>query len=254
MYVPNFERQHVRWDLFHAFHIGVTKQGLSATSHWSWPPFVLFEDGQVICTRSRPNPYERGVYDMLGVSLVATGDRFAQGPICPPLFFPSGEQVTKAWLNNHGQQYLLIDREHNHVVRLNDRAYSHPLALTRLTPEAQKQASVWFAAAGNKPLGASIAIRKPFMSLPKEKRQQVEDFVCSARAAMALMEHPSSKLITHTHGYVSWTESKPTQRVALERVLAVRSWEELEEHELKKLFFVGVDRPFEWVDHLVTKG
>lgn len=242
MRFPEWEQDKVRWDRYKEFHIGIGVCGFEATD-WRYPPFVLFRKRQrVECMRSRPAPFERVEYPLLGVSLVATEDSW-----CPQLYFADGEPVRKAWLNDNGQQYLLIDHDSHRAVRLGPVKFKNP---------------------GAPPVGVSIAIRKPFRSLPKEARQYVDDFVCAAKAAMTLMDHPASKLKEYTSTSYAWNastqspvavpykhyESLPSSKLSLERILAVKSWQELEEKELKRLFFAGVDkRPRELVECLFTK-
>lgn len=248
MRLPDWSDKKQRWDKYRQFHIGVTPVSLTSTTvPYAEPPFVMFDSGEVIATSGAPNPNVRCAYPMLGVTLVATGDAK-----CPALTTADGAKVPKAWLNDNGQQYLLIDHDTGRAVRTD--AYYNASPLVSADCYWAKAAAAYFAGPGQPPIGRKVALRQPLKLLPKETRQQLVEFECATRAAMMMLDHPSSKLKTHVYsaGY-TWTEPKPAGKLPIERALEVKNWEDLTEQELKKLFFNGLtDRSRELVDYLLV--
>jgi hypothetical protein len=47
MKLPEWDDQFVRWDRYKQFHMGLD-QRLCATENYCWPPFIIFDDGEVI--------------------------------------------------------------------------------------------------------------------------------------------------------------------------------------------------------------
>jgi hypothetical protein len=264
MKLPDWNKQYVRWDQYEAFHMGLDgKRGLTQTGAWMYPTFVIFDDGQLWCRLSHPDPHDRHDYPELNVTLVSSNDK-----ACPTLFTPDGEQVKKAWLNDDGMQCMLIDHDSGRAVRL--AGHSDKIATTLPIEKPEACIGAWFASDKELPVGAPIALRRPFKSLSVEDQKQLDDFTCATRAAMQMLDHPSSKLVVHnypakTHTSTitgkpytvaarTWTEAAPKWKLSIARALEVGfEWERLDDNELKRLFFAGIaDRPRELCDYLTV--
>jgi hypothetical protein len=232
MKLPEWDDQFVRWDRYKQFHMGLD-QRLCATENYCWPPFIIFDDGEVICTISQLKPDLRRVYPELNVELAISGEQ--------ALYLPDGTQVPKAWLNENGQQYLIIDHDTHQVKQL--LSGNVPRGTARFTNKGEMHAG-------------QIKLCRPFKTHTKEMQEQITEFILVARAAMTLMDHPCTRV---ERVKASWSalgyyeHPKPTGKLALERILEVASWEELNDAELRRFWFAGVDaRNKAPVDYLLT--
>jgi hypothetical protein len=232
MKLPKLEQDKIRWDRYRAFHVGLDPQQV-ATETYTWPPLIVFDDGQVMCTMSEPKPEARRHYPALNITLVAAND-----PNCPKMTLPDGTAVPKAWLMAGGQRYMLIDHDSGHVVQLAGNTYNDPLD-TKLPEQAVRTAKAWFAGEGALPVGVPVKIAMPDkLSMTKEEREHIDTLVCAFRAEVTLIgdEH-----VVNTTGKPRnyWDRDTPLDP---QRLLDVSSASELEPREQGRLFRVGLAR------------
>lgn len=86
----DFKRQQFdAYDMFHTVQYG--------------SPFVRFANGMLSCRDASPKPDMRGHYPDYNLSICATNDDNC------PTFYHEGKPIPKAWLNQDGQQYFVLD-------------------------------------------------------------------------------------------------------------------------------------------------
>ena len=163
MILPKFDFARAMWDDYKAFH----------NNHH--PIFVQFDTGELICTHTKVDPNLRHLWTNLGVSLYFTTDEK-----CPPLYEESqgGNPIPKAWLNDGGGQYLLVDYMTRQVVRLSR-------GLTNIPVRLRGRATAYFAGAGEPPIGGKIELSKP-ESFTKNELEHIETISQACRAWAAL--------------------------------------------------------------------
>lgn len=228
MKLPAWDNTQQRWDKFEAFHIGVDKYALSKTNPWTSQPFIMFDSGEVVCTYAQPGPDQRGIYPMLNLQLVGTNDRN-----CPALATPDGEAVAKAWLDDAGQQYLLIDLCTSRAYRLGG---GHSSKLERV-PERLSHFTAYFPGAGREPTTPPVTVAKPDLkALTREEREHKDAMISSIKAATKLVEdHPANKPL----GY--WAE-QTLRPLDLDKVLACASINDLPADQQRALLKKGTTR------------
>lgn len=263
MKLPDWDRSKQAWDRYNAFHIGVSASGLCTTNGYSPPPFVMFDTGELILTRSGDNePHIRQEYPALNVALYGSRDKG-----CPDLWTPDGELVTQAWLHNNGaQQYLLIDHDSKRVVGCGpmkscsrdellfpmrfyreNRSYTTPPKPPTWYPTIY----AYFPGPCAYPVGSPIVIKRSNREeLTEEERKHVDMIVLTAKAGLTLTEHPASKMPSKKF---PWYSDPKIEKAPLEKVLAATTYTDLDENTLRSIFFSGVGRkPVEY-PHLLTE-
>lgn len=231
MKLPDWDDKFKRWDRYSAFHMGAFKQ-LCATDSHRYPPFIIFDSGEVISPHFKFDPYARGHYPLLDVSVFLTSDAG-----CPTLYLPDGTPVKKAWCDNEGHQFVIVDHATKRVV-------THGNAPDAKMPDRFKGFRAYWKKPGAPPVGGPITICRPDqIALTKEERQRKEDMSATAIAAMKLTDHPA--LQPRRWG--------TDPMLSVDRLLAVQSWDELNEDELRSLYHRGVARRQVKYDYLLTE-
>lgn len=89
-----------RWDMYRAFHVHTGKG------------FVQFETGEIICTRNKFDPHERGYHKLHDVYIVHPDDNVLN------FYTDEGEPIPTAQLTKDGNPVLLFDPQFNRAVHL----------------------------------------------------------------------------------------------------------------------------------------
>lgn len=167
MQLPDHNISNYRWDRYETMH--VVDQG-----------FVDFLDGTSIYTDGTPEPNVRRKYGYRNVQITMTTD-----PDCPALSTPAGEEVPKAWLNQKGGQYLMIDWDFKIAVGLRQCSpysrvrYHAPTADadpdTRWLPTwLIGQFACYWPGMDRRPIGASIELSRPMDITTEQRRMLLE--------------------------------------------------------------------------------
>lgn len=192
----DFPHDKASWDRFRAFYTCCDKfeGNFYRQPSYNNPPLYLFDTGELICTHSQPDPNWRGVYNSVGVTLTTTKDT--------KLRLPDGvTDVLTAWLDDGGMQYLLIDHDSGHAVRL-DTGFryinSHtPLPLTPGIPERfQFNCYAYIGGPGMKPIShGQIKVSVPVSKAgyTKEQLEHIHMILATGRATMKLTDHFATK-------------------------------------------------------------
>lgn len=230
MKLPDWDHNMVRWDAWSAFHIGVTKYGRCATVSYSYPQFIMFDTGELLCRAVAPNPDDRGVYAPLNVSIYATNDEQ-----CPNLFTLDGKLLKRAWLDqDRGQQYLLIDHDTKRAVRIDQHNGTDPELLTMPARFRKFMNGAYFPGADLPPVGGAVTVQEPSQTtLTKDQREHIGMIHHTAKTAMELVDHPMSKKRYQYDGY---------GQADCAKVLAATRWSDLDDETLRQLYFNGVGR------------
>ena len=107
----DFDMNIASWDRYRAFYTVINGLGLKQPSPYSQAPVILFDTGEVIVTNGQPQIPSRRMY--LGRLELTTTTELNQN-----LYLPDGTKIPKAWLDDNGMQYLLLDHEQRLAVRL----------------------------------------------------------------------------------------------------------------------------------------
>lgn len=217
------------WDRWQAFHWGVDPHGRikSTRDSHSGFPFIIFDTGEVVCTTSAPDPDWRREYPLLGVRLVSTADKHL-----PQLTTAEGRSVPKAWLNECGMQYLLIDYETRRVVALQNetaaimaaripRRFCYTLShhyRTDKPPTLNPRISVWFPGEGYPPVGHRVMVDVPITNkewLTDAQREHIATITDTCRMAL------------HLQGFTK----KESAHLSASRLLEVASYDQLSRAE-----------------------
>ena len=235
------------WDQYQAFHTfcGFGAQDFKTRSHWGGPPspLVLFDTGEVICIQSSPNPNQRGVYSSIGVRLTHTKET--------SLWTPDGSPITRAWLDDGGMQYLLVDLDTKHAVRLDGKRRSSPRVdhtgspLTQGIPvRFQYNCHAYIPGPGLPP----IAHEKVRVSIPLERAgytkgetEHIHMIVATGQAAMKLTDHAA------VHCNDGKTGVNP------DTLLKCQTWQDVPEALLPALAKHGAGRVVREYDYLLTE-
>lgn len=242
-----------KWDEFRAFHVTVGRYGIRSGNHFSAGPVILFDTGELIVTHPEPDPGERGLYGELNIEL-AKSDEFLKGTDRvdgQPLYAPNGEQLRQAWFVEN--VWLLIDHDSHRAVRLNGKGSDgrneamddHRRAAPGIPRRFQQRARGYIGGPGQLPVGrGTIKIQPPAKEswTTVEQREHILALhtVCRAEAQMLDYE-PIMK-----HG-------KPDGPVPFERLMAVKSWRDLNEIEQRRIYHYGESRPVLELDYLLTE-
>lgn len=185
-----FAQHRPMWDEYRAFHVKVG-------------PFVQFDTGEVICTRSNFDRDDgvRRLYSDLNVEIRYTAD-----DKMPTLYLPDGTKVAKSWLDDKGSQTILIDWNHNIAIRLggtgNMPDYTPKDHWQANIPERFRgKASAYWPGERSKPLGSiGIKVTRP-RKLTDAEREHLQGIRNYARAKWA-MEHDGENVPLPARGEV----------------------------------------------------
>ena len=245
---PEWKDELVRWDQWKQFHIGVNSvAGLCATSSYGTPPFIWLDSGELICTDFNPDTKTRGWYRTHNIELVATSDRG-----CPQFWTPCGVKVARAWLDNSGQQRLLIDHctgkavalahRHNETfVKVIPEKFSYPDNRAPAGSKRTAEISAYFAGPGCDPVGGPVFISAPNkVFCTAEELTHITHLRSTCRAGMSLMgEAPSP--------------DSYTRPLLFETAMRVKTYAELDECGRKALYLAGVGRKKMSFPYLLTR-
>jgi hypothetical protein len=235
-----FPHEHASWDRYKAFFTICLADGFNPANPWTTEsPIILFDTGEVICTASDPGPDVRYNYRSIGVTLTTTKEQ--------RLFFPDADddaQIPLAWLDDAGMQYLLVDHETRHVVRLNgpyrhqpqnpDRFERPPAPVTAGIPHRfQYNCRAYIPGPGlppvsHVPLKVSIPIAKA--GYTSDEIEHVQMIVNTGRAAMKLTDHEALHRNPGTKG------------VNPDTLLECKTWQDVPEALLPALAQHGAGR------------
>lgn len=230
MKLLNFDvnRQHVRWDRYRAFHLGYDGTPTATNHYYMVPPFIQFDTGELVCALHSPNPGQRRHYSDLNLEVRATADAD-----CPSLTLPDGTKLAKTWLDDGGQQHLLIDHDSNRVVRLDK-----PMGEGRMPLRFYRSDysgcglplfSAYFAGEGAPPVGGPVAVNRPYQKvLSPEQVEHVQTIALTAKAGMTLTDDPVKDSIY------------ATGPCPVEAILKVATYIELSDQHRAMLFRNGV--------------
>lgn len=140
-----------RWDMYKAFHIH-TGRG-----------FVQFETGEIICTRNKYDPQERGYHKPHEVYVVHPDDGVLE------FMTDEGEPIPTAQLTKDGNPVLLFDPQFGRAVRLGYRwnARNDDKAL----PEHLRGYTVLSYSESDMPRGSmKIKVSSPFVATKEHKQ------------------------------------------------------------------------------------
>jgi hypothetical protein len=176
--MKNFEFNHTNkhWDSYQCFY----------NNHG---PFVEFETGEVILTRS-PEPHQRKHYDRYGLQLVSTSDT----RWCPQLYFDKEctEEVKTVWVTQGGQQLLAVDREQRVAIKVNGRWGIKTDKLQYLGKHLQSAAAVWTGHSRLPIALAEITVSMPDRSVKKDLAAKLDEVRTAVTAAARIQGlHPA---------------------------------------------------------------
>lgn len=154
-----------RWDSWHAFHEVVSSC------------VTVFDTGEAVVTHGEPDPDRRGTQGRTGLRIIATGDDGRW-------LLPDGTPIAAAWLNEGGQQYLLVDADRNRLVRLDRAVHEHPAVPARFK---NRWIYAYIAGPGKDPVGAPIDVSRPLRDYPdKELIKYVDSLRAAAKMRCAI--------------------------------------------------------------------
>jgi hypothetical protein len=252
MKLPIWNEQKKSWDAFKTFHIGITKNDIRETSPgWDWGNwnagmnFIMFDTGELIYRPINTRPHCRGLNKQLNIGIYRTKDHD-----CPTLYTLDGRKVPKMQLNHRGSQLILVDYDTGQAFSVNSWYWNEgkkgPAAPTRFTEDRQNRA--YWPSAGLPPVnikGDMIEVKRPARHvLDKEQMEHIDTILTTARAAMALTDHPQTK----KHYWGRGTG------VPAEELLKVEKWDDLDDNMLHRLYHVGVERYTEKHEYLTIFG
>jgi hypothetical protein len=245
-----FPRDKADWDAYRAFHTfcgGGGNDFMHKQSTWGGEasPLTLFDTGEVICTETTPGPDKRGDYHSIGVTLTTTSD--------VPLWMPDGNPVVRAWLDDGGMQYLLVDHATKRAVRLNG-AYRRAPRTNYFNPGSpitpgiphrfQYNCRAYIPGPGMPP----IAHEKLKVKIPLAKAGYTQDelehihmIVATGQAAMKLTDHEA-------------VQRKASEGANPDVLLKCKTWQDVPDALLPGLAQFGVGRVERLFDYLLTEA
>jgi hypothetical protein len=255
MKLPEWDEQYKTWDKFKAFHIGITRTGLVQTyPNWSWQNwsgglnFIMFDTGELIYRPTNVRPDCRGLSEQLNVGIYRTIDRD-----CPRLYLPDGKLIPKSWLNYRGSQLIIVDHDSGQVFPAEGYTPNETVVNAPARFAEDKSNRLYWPGPGKPAInlrpGCTITVKKPYATvLAAEEQEHIDTILTTARAAMALTEHPMSKL------KYQWQTHYQGNGVPANVLLGVKQWTDLDDNQLYDLFHGGVDRIREEHTHLTIEG
>lgn len=231
----SFEMQ--RWDAYKAFHLGVSPHGVHPLTHGN-SVFVLFDSGELILTKRMPEPNERCHYADIGVTLTLSKE------LDIDLWTPTGLKVKKAWLEDNGSQWIMVDHSSGRAVRTDVVLNTRDRKITRPTiPKRFQGYAAYIGGPDCYPVGSGqFVVRPTIRDMPVEQQEKIKELVTTFRAHMTLVEHE-----------VTIDTMRHANSLSYERALTVSSWEDLTYSEWLSLWQNGVDRPRLTFSHLLTE-
>ncbi len=226
------------WDTYRAFHVGVGKWGTTNTANYHQNnPFILFDTDELILTTRMPDPGERGAYNASGVELTKSDE------LTNSLWTPDGLEIKKAWFQDNGSQWILIDDLTGRAVRTDVVVQTRDRKIERPNIPARFQScAAYIGGPGCHPVGVGKFVIRPTINvMPKAEQEKIKQLEQTFRAHMTLIEHEVTTRIPAGSG------------VSYERMVAVSSWEELNNNELLQLWSRGVARPMLEYDYLLSE-
>jgi hypothetical protein len=183
-YIPDTLGANLRWDRFKRFYV----QRISGSDF----EVVEFPDTKerVVKAYAKVDPHVRRVHAKEGFTLWGSADdTFHQ------LELPDGTPVKRTWLNDTGQQILLLDHRHKIAVK----ATGHTWRDTVTKPhESMRWGSVYYPDAKAGPIAAGrIDLTRPIVWSPEHK-QQIRELRDACRAWVTL--HPDITNVTEGTG------------------------------------------------------
>ena len=187
--------------------------------------FVQFETGELILTRGHHNnPDGRKLYKELNVEIISTDDTHC------PTFLMDGEKVKKSWLDDKGQQILLIDHDNGHVVALSgqggglDLTKPRPWALG--VPESlRSHAMAYWHGPHSPPVGSPVIVNRTRRLTPQE-REHIEAIRAECKGWDVMSEQPRREGHWEKHNH--WVKGDDGRNaLPFDRVMNVSSYLDL---------------------------
>jgi hypothetical protein len=179
MKLPAFNNETRRWDAYSQFHI-------------PGRIFTQFENGALGLRWGKFDPHERRYYESFGVSIAATTDDHL-----PTLYTPDGEEITKAWLNQDGQQTLIIDHEQKKAAR----GWKHSLPKDFPVPQYARGFHMFWHAPGQDPVmdpRSTIKVKRPDNELKAASRTWEKEVRAACRVLAKIDGEPQQYYYTPT--------------------------------------------------------
>lgn len=181
MHLPEFNHQQKGWDKYREFHV-------EHKSGWE-NVFIQFESGEVICVnRCERDPDKRRHYREFNLQIVGTND-----DKCPRLMTPDGEELKKAWLNQDGQQILLVDLCSGRATCLKGYTYygqsrrdNIPDWVRRIPVRFRGKCCAYIPGDQEHAISAEIEVSKP-RKWTEEERTRIESFRAAIKAERSLL-------------------------------------------------------------------
>jgi hypothetical protein len=217
MRLPEWDMSRAYWDAYRRFHRELPNG------------FVQFDTGELICIgRFSDQPDKRKLYKDLNVEVVSTTDTHC------PMFLMGGEPVKKTWLDEKGQQILLIDHDNGHVVALAgtggglDLTMPRPWALG--VPESlRRHASAYWHGPHSPPVGSPVIVNKTRRLSPAE-REHIEAIRSECKGWDVMSEQPRREGRWENHRH--WIKGDDGRQALLfDRAMQVKSYLDLTHDE-----------------------
>lgn len=229
MKTPIWDLERAAYDRFKASHMLIDNNSM-----------VLFDTGELIYTDPRPDPGQRHNYSEVSVAIYATTDE----PM-PTLYLPNGDPVAKAWLDDGGQQHLMVDREMNRAVRI-DGPYRRKSSSGKMPPliegiphRFQEGVFGYIGGPGCNPIGTGkIAVHQPIKKwLTPEELEHCNMIETTFRAAAKLTDHECIR------------QSSMNRGIAAALLLKCQTWQDIPADQMAMLYHNGISkkREFNWL-------
>jgi hypothetical protein len=240
--IPDHARS---WDTYKAFHAACSYSELRPTSSYGNTPLILFDTGELICTYVNHNA--RGSYHSVGVTLGLATDR--------QIYLPDGTLCAKAWLDDGGQQQVLVDEETGHVVSVDARRSAPHNYQGKETPGSpitpgiplrfQYNSTAYIPGPGLPPIGHEpITVKRPLAKAgyTKDEIEHIQMIVHTGQAAMKLTDHSA---LNQRH--VGTRGADP------DVLLACKTWQDVPQSMLPELGINGCARRSQKWGYLLTR-